>query len=62
MYDKPWEYLHQAYNMLAPKGREQIVMATAINDMQKAGLSDKSITINIAGAILDGLDHGNWPR
>lgn len=46
---------------LAPNGIIQENLAIVYRDMQKQGESEKAIAMSFAGAIVDGLRHGNWP-
>jgi ribosomal protein L7/L12 len=46
---------------LAPDGKVQEALVLIRRDMQAAGEDDRTITLSLAGAIVDGLRHGNWP-
>lgn len=45
----------------APKGSDQEYCATIVNQMAADGINLRSQSVYLAGAITDGLSHGNWP-
>lgn len=48
--------------IVSPTDKEQQAFARIYRDMQDAGESPKSIIVALAGAVQDGLKHGNWPE
>jgi hypothetical protein len=45
----------------APTGTEQEAFAAMTRRMQDVGMTEKYIINALAGALQDGLQHGNWP-
>jgi hypothetical protein len=45
----------------APTGAEQERCAHFLAEMQLGGDTQQEIDAALAGALLDGLRHGNWP-
>lgn len=48
--------------VVSPNGKVQEAFARIHNDMLMAGESPKSVIVALAGAVQDGLKHGNWPE
>jgi hypothetical protein len=45
----------------APNTEAQKIAAAHLKKMQSGGATEKEIDLAMAGALLDGLRHGNWP-
>ena len=61
-YDAALQHLLTVYNLLAPTGKEQTAMVALVAEMQRERLTDKQIVRHVAGAIVDGVAYGNWPK
>ena len=48
--------------MASPNGIVQENFGAMYRNMQADSLSDEEMTIQLAGALVDGLRHGNWPK
>jgi hypothetical protein len=46
---------------VSPTGTEQAAFGLVVNNMRNAGEDDKSVSIELAATILDGLRNNNWP-
>jgi hypothetical protein len=45
----------------APTGKEQQCCSELANAMEADNLSELQMETLLAGCLLDGLQHGNWP-
>lgn len=50
-----------ALQSYAPNGDAQVKAAELVQNAQRHGANDDEVIEALAGAILDGLRHGNWP-
>jgi hypothetical protein len=45
----------------APTGKEQAQLTDLYNQMRADGVDEVDLQEQLAGILLDGLRHGNWP-
>lgn len=56
-----YQELLTAFNRVAPNGQVQNAMAQIVAMMQRANEPERAIFLTIVHAIVDGMEHGNWP-
>jgi len=52
----------QLFESMCPTQTAEEAMQRIVREMWAAGESPLTITRTILSAILDGLNHGNWPK
>jgi hypothetical protein len=45
----------------APDASAQQTCSRIVHELQRCGESDREIDLTLAGCLVDGLRHGNWP-
>jgi hypothetical protein len=60
-YRQTVNHLLAAAMEVSPTGTEQSAFGRLVNNMRNAGEDDKSVSIELAATILEGLRNGNWP-